>query len=452
MSEPASVEAERAVIGALMIQPEAYWRVADKLRPEDFYDPDMARVFAYVGQACRERRTIDIFLVAEGVGSTLAPTLIQCANATPGAANIAGYAEIVASKAELRRLRAAGRQIAAMESGGSAEASELVSRAARPAVHSIRSVKQVLREFHSGLANRSEKGDEITGVTWGVDQLDAITGGMQPGDLVLIAARPSMCKTAFALQVARAAAGSGAGVLVFTLEMSAEQLMGRLVSSVAHVSGDGLRRPADMDESSWARISAATARIVELPIRFDESPTLTLDSLLAKTRQAHAASPVRIVVIDYLQLVTPPNADRVDIGLGVITRSLKALAKDIGATVVLLSQLNRKCEERSDKRPILSDMRDSGAIEQDADIVAMLYRDEYYNPQSVDKGFMEVLLRKHRNGAVGMVPCHVNLRFGIFNGSDALPSQSMPQEEKRGWNGKSMDHKRNGASKGFAGA
>lgn len=313
-------------------------------------------------------------------------------------------------------------------------------------------MKEVLREFHAGLANRSEKGDEITGVTWGVDQLDTMTGGMQPGDLVLIAARPSMGKTAFALQLARAAAGSGSGVLVFTLEMSAEQLMGRLVSSVAHVSGDGLRRPADMDESAWGRISAATARIVELPLRFDESGTLTLDALLAKTRQAHATNPVRIVVIDYLQLIAPPNADRVDIGLGAITRSLKALAKDIGATVVLLSQLNRKCEERSDKRPILSDLRDSGAIEQDADIVAMLYRDEYYNPQSVDKGFVEVLLRKHRNGAVGMVPCHADLRFGLFNGSDALPSQSMPQEEKRGWNGKGMDHKRNGTSKGFAGA
>jgi replicative DNA helicase len=444
-TEPYSRDAEQYVLGAIMCKAEAFWLIADRVRAEDFFEPRHRELFEALAELCRDKKPCDAVTVYEQLLSAgndpgSASYVIEVANNTPGAGNIVAHAEIVSGKAELRRVRAAGREIAKLHGDGAAgEAADLITSAARPTIHGIQTVKDALRLWHAGLSARFESSAEMSGVTYGLENLDKLTGGMQPGDLVLVAARPSMGKTALALHFARHAAVAmkadqkANGVLVFTLEMSTEQLMGRLMSSVARVGSDALRNPSTIEQEAWPRISVATQDLVELPIRFDESGTLTLDGLIAKSKQANAKSPVRVIVIDYLQLITPPKAENQTIGLAVITRSLKALAKDLGATCILLSQLNRECEKRADKRPIMSDLRDSGAIEQDADIILMPYRDEYYNADSAHKGIVELLVRKHRNGATGTVPLRGDLRFGRFDSMDEMPQEASAEYAPRGF-------------------
>jgi len=437
MSAPHSRDAEQAVLGGLMLRPAAYWRIADRLAAEDFFIPQHAELFGAIAGMCRANKPCDAVTLGDSLESLGridavggVAYVLEIANATPGVANIVAYAEIVASHAEVRRVQAAGREIACIDGAEpSAQAAVLLTAAARPAQHSTQAVGDVLKEWYASLEARLAHTGELTGVPTGLSNLDVMTGGWQPGNLVLIAARPSMGKTAIALHTARAAAGNGHSVLIFTIEMTSAQLMARLVSSVSRISSDSLRTPANIEDEEWPQMTSAIAQIAELPIRFDESSTLTIDRLAAKAYQAHAKSPVRVIVVDYLQLMTPPRAERNDIAVGEITRGLKALAKALGATVVLLSQLNRKCEERADKRPLMSDLRDSGAIEQDADVIVMLYRDEQYNPQSADKGCVEIIIRKQRDGATGTVPARADLRIGQFRPIDRLPSADMPDPD-----------------------
>lgn len=429
IDEPHDHAAEQAVIGAMLIKPESYWRIADLLDAGDFYRQQHREVFAAMAQMIRDGKTPDVVTIGESVGDL--GYLIELGNNTPGSANIAAYAEIVADKAELRRVRAAGREIACLECDGIGGASKRLTDAMRRRGEAVRSVNAVAKEWYADLTSRLDRSGELTGITTGLSGLDEMTGGWQEEDLIIIAARPSMGKTASALHFATSAASAGAGGLIFSLEMGAKSLMNRMVGSIARVPSDFMRDPKKLENEHWARITVAMGDIAKMPLRFDDSAGITADSIIARTRQAHAVSPIRFVIIDYLQLISLPNAKNRSAALGDITRALKCMCKELKITCLLLSQLNRGLEQRADKRPIMSDLRESGAIEQDADLIAMLYRDEVYNENSRDKGFTEMVIRKHRNGPIGTIVAHSDLRFGLYSHADQLPSASYQDKPKK---------------------
>lgn len=429
IDEPHDHAAEQAVIGAMLIKPQSFWRIADTLDAADFYASQHREVFAAMAEMIRGGKTPDVVTVGELVGDL--GYLIELGNNTPGAGNIQAYAEIVAERAEIRRVRAAGREIASLTGEGIGQASKLLTGAMRARGEAVRSVNAVAKEWYADLTNRLDRSGELTGITTGLRGLDELTGGWQEEDLIIIAARPSMGKTASALHFATSAASAGAGGLIFSLEMGAKSLMNRMIGSLARVPSDFMRDPKKLENEHWARITVAMQDIAAMPLRFDDSAGITVDSIIARTRQAHAVSPIRFVIIDYLQLISLPSSENRSAALGDITRALKCMCKDLKITCLLLSQLNRGLEQRADKRPIMSDLRESGAIEQDADLIAMLYRDEVYNENSKDKGFTEMVIRKHRNGPIGTVVARSDLRFGLYAHADQLPSASYQDEPKK---------------------
>lgn len=436
--EPHSIDAEHAVIGALMLSGESFYKISDRLDSGDFYRQSHRIIFDAIKSLKRDRIDCDAVTLGEwleknGLDEAAGGFgyVIEIANNTPGAANIVAYAEIVANHAETRRVRAAGREIACLTGEGIGQASKLLTGAMRSRGESVRSVNAVAKDWYADLTSRLGRDGELTGITTGISGIDELTGGWQEEDLIIVAARPSMGKTASALHFATAAADAGHGGLIFSLEMGAKSLMNRIVGSRARVPSDYMRDPKKMENEHWARITAAIGDINKMPLRFDDSAGITADSIIARTRQAHAVKPIKFVVIDYLQLIALPNAENRSAALGDITRALKCMCKDLKITCLLLSQLNRGLEQRADKRPIMSDLRESGAIEQDADVIVMLYRDEVYNAKSRDAGFTEFIFRKHRNGATGTIAAHSDLRFGLYSHADELPSASCKDEPKR---------------------
>lgn len=437
MTDPWSLDAERAVLGALMISPAAYHRIADQLREADFYAADHRAIWrcidrlARAGEPC-DAVTVGEMLEKEGRGDLLA-LAVEAQMNTPGAGSVAAYARIVAQHAEHRRVRAAGREIAEIDADRVAEAPAILAAAQSPASGSLISMRDALKVWYEDLDRRYQRGAELSGVPTGLTELDAITHGLQPSDLIIVGARPSMGKTAFALHLVRACAATGKGALVFSIEMPVRDLANRIVSAIARVSSDALRSPADMDQDAWPRISAALSRMNGWPIWYDESGAITADAICARARQQHAKGALSLIVIDYLQLVQVAGDNRNE-ALGAVTRALKLLAKSLGVAVVLLSQLNRGLEARANKRPMMSDLRDSGAIEQDADLIAFLYRDEVYDANSRDKGHTEIIIAKHRNGRVGTVPVRSQMMFGTYHDApDGLPSASAQEDQRQGF-------------------
>ena len=419
---PHSIEAEQSVLGGLMLVGEAWDQVADRLVEEDFYRREHRLIFRAIGQLAGAGQPCDAVTLGEWFerhGETAniggVAYLAELANNTPSAANIAAYADIVRDKSVLRKLIEAGTQIAGdgfnPEGRGTPEILETAEqRVFRIAEAGARGRKQVVpvrqsvKEAVELLAQRYANRGQLNGLTTGFKDLDDLTSGMQRQDLVIVAGRPSMGKTAFALNIAEAVAmRAKQPVLVFSMEMSASQLAFRLISSMGRISQKDLRS-GELAEEEWPRVSQAASLLSESKIFIDDTPALSPGELRSRARRMMREHGLGLVVIDYLQLMqVPGNKENRATEISEISRNLKAMAKELDVPVIALSQLNRALEQRNDKRPVMSDLRESGAIEQDADLILFIYRDEVYNKESNHKGIAEIIIGKQRNGPIDTV-------------------------------------------------
>ena len=426
---PHSVEAEQSVLGGLMLENTAWERVADLVNEQDFYRADHRAIWKQIVRLIDENKPADVVTVAEALESLeqldqaggLA-YLAALAQNTPSAANIRRYAEIVRERSVLRKLVEVGAQISdsALSPAGRTAAQILdeaeakvfeIKEAGAKTTQGFQAVQPLLMEVVTRideLYNRDNP-SEVTGVPTGFVDLDTKTSGLQPGDLIIVAGRPSMGKTAFSLNIAEnVALDANLTVAVFSMEMGAQQLVMRMLGSVGRLDQHKLRT-GRIGEDDWPRLTHALGRLNETPFFIDESPGLTAMEVRARARrlarQCQGDRPLGLIVIDYLQLMSGAagQSENRATEISEISRAIKALAKELQVPVIALSQLSRKVEERNDKRPLMSDLRESGAIEQDADIILMMYREDYYKPDTQEKGIAEVIVGKHRNGPTGTV-------------------------------------------------
>jgi len=420
---PHSIEAEQAVLGGLLIDSQAWDQVADLVREEDFYRPDHALIFATLAQLAESSKPLDMVTVAEhlernarlgdagGLGY-----LGTLARDTPTAANVRAYAQIVRERSLLRKLVSAGREIAgSVYAGDGASARDLVENAEQMVFRiaeqgagqreGAQRIGAVLPALIDKIDDWHANPSKLRGLPTGFTDFDRKTGGLRGGDLVIIAGRPSMGKTTLAINIAENAAlsqDSKAAVAIFSMEMPTEQLMTRMLSSIGHVPLSGIRS-GNISEEEWVRITAATSMLKDARIFIDESPGLTPTEIRARSRRIKREHGLDLVVVDYLQLMqVPGTAENRATEIAEISRGLKALAKELNIPVIALSQLNRGVEQRTEKKPVMSDLRESGAIEQDADMILLIYREEVYNKDTPNKGVAEIDLAKHRNGEIGV--------------------------------------------------
>ena len=418
---PQSLEAEQAVLGGLMLDPNAFDRVADQLVEDDFYRRDHQLIYRAIRELVEKNQPCDAVTVgdwfdSQGKAEQVAggAYLVELAASTPSAANIKAYADIVRDKAIQRKLIDVGTGI--VNDGFQPEgrdSAELLAKAEQEVFaiaeghgrgrQDFTPVRSALIEAFDVLQKRAENGSGVTGLPTGYTEFDEMTAGLQPTDLLILAARPAMGKTTFALNIAEyGALKSKKAVAVFSMEMSASQLALRLISSLGRVNATRLRT-GQLEDEDWSRVTGAIAQMNGVKIFIDDTPALSPDVLRAKSRRLKREHDLGLIVIDYLQLMAVPgNSENRATEISEISRSLKALAKELNVPVIALSQLNRSLETRTDKRPVMADLRESGAIEQDADVIVFIYRDEYYNKEnSPDKGLAEIIIGKQRNGPTG---------------------------------------------------
>lgn len=416
---PQNIEAEQAVLGCMMIETEAISQVGGVLREEDFYREAHRKIFTAIIKLSEKGEPIDLISVTEELRSKNQLEEIggsvyvsELANCVPTAANAQYYAKIVRSKGVLRSLISTASNIAALGYQGDEEVEILLDKAEQmifnisqgSSSQGIHQIKDVLVDAFERLERVYETAGGITGVPSGFLELDYMTSGFQPSDLIIIAARPSMGKTALALNMAQnIAVKNKIPVALYSLEMSKEQLAQRLLCAEARINGQHLRS-GQLQDKDWMVLSHALGRLSEAPIFIDDTPGITLMELRAKARRLKAEHGLGMLVIDYLQLMQGNGKiENRQQEISEISRSLKSLARELEVPVIALSQLSRAVESRINKRPQLSDLRESGSIEQDADLVLFIYRDEYYNPESEKKGIAELIIAKQRNGPVGNV-------------------------------------------------
>lgn len=419
---PQSIEAEQAVLGGLLINEYAWEAIGDQIVEKDFYRHDHGQIFAAIKSLAEKNSPFDLVTVSEwleiqgcleDIGGMA--YLASLAKETPSAFNIKAYAGIVRERSVMRQLINIATHIAnSCYQPEGREAKEILEEAERLiftiAEQGARSQQGF--EFLKDLVIKAgERIDElyrskgaITGLSTGFKDLDEITSGLQPADLIIVAARPSMGKTAFAMNIAENVALSGdKTVAIFSMEMPGEALALRMLSSLGRIDQKKVRS-GQLEDEDWPRLTSSMAMLSNANIYIDDSPGLSPSDLRARCRRLARNNEIGLVVIDYLQLMqVPGKSDNRTAEISEISRSLKMLAKELKAPVIALSQLNRSVEQRPNKRPIMSDLRDSGAIEQDADVIAFIYRDEYYNDDSPDKGIGEVIIGKQRNGPIDTV-------------------------------------------------
>jgi replicative DNA helicase len=419
---PHSVEAEQSVLGGLMLDSSAWDNVADVVKSGDFYRPDHRLIFEAIGALASEAKPVDVVTVSEQLerrgqltdagGLAYVSTL---ARDTPTAANIRSYADIVRERALLRALIQAGSDIvtSAFQNDGET-ARDLVDRAEQKvfeiAERGARNrdgaipARALLPDLIDKIDDWYTNPNKLRGLPSGFTDLDRKTGGFRPGDLIIVAGRPSMGKTTLAVNMAEFAAldsETRAAVAIFSMEMPSEQLLLRMMSSVGHVPLVKVRS-GKMDAADWDRITGASQQLGDARIYIDETPALTPTELRARARRVKREHGLSLVVIDYLQLMqVPGNKENRATEIAEISRGLKALAKELEVPVVALSQLNRGVEQRENKKPVMSDLRESGAIEQDADMILLIYREEVYDKNTTKRGMAEINLVKHRNGEIG---------------------------------------------------
>jgi replicative DNA helicase len=441
---PANPEAEQSVLGAILVRPEVMDRIADLIGPEDFYREAHGRIYKAILDLYGRGEPVDLVTVTallkerghlEGVGG---PVFLAGLSEQVGfATNAEYYASLVHDKAVLRRLLDCTQEIASACLAPVEDVEEFLDEAehkifqvaeakVRPGFSALSAL--VDHEIATLEAIWARKDGSLTGVTSGFTDLDNYTAGFQASDLIILAARPSMGKTALALNIAFNAAYKSrppVPVAFFSLEMSKQQLVRRLLSSVGEVDASRIRRAAFLTGPEWTKLQEAAGVLLDCPIYIDDTPAATVLDIRAKSRRLKADGKLGLVIVDYLQLMQGrAEAHSREQQISEISRSLKGLAKELAVPVIALSQLSREPEKRERKRPQLSDLRESGAIEQDADVVMFIYRDEVYRKDSPDKGTAEVIIGKQRNGPIGMIKLSFRDKFTRF---DDLEREEAPE-------------------------
>ncbi len=421
---PNSVEAESSVLGGLLLDNGAWDRVGDLLVETDFYRYEHRLVFGAVSALINANRPADVITVNEhlqnqGKSDEVGGLayLHSLAQYVPSASNIRRYAEIVRERSILRKLVSASDEIATNAFNTKGKPVDKILDEAEQKIFNIGEEGSRMKQGFQGMdtlvvelldrvQEMADNPNDITGVPTGFYDLDRMTSGFQAGDMIVLAARPSMGKTAFAINIAEhVALNEGLPVAVFSMEMGASQLAVRIVGSIGRID-QGHLRTGKLTDDEWPRLTEAIEKLRNVSLHIDETPGLTPSELRANARRlARQCGKLGLIVVDYLQLMSGSNSDGDNRAteLGEISRGLKMLAKELQCPVIALSQLNRSVETRTDKRPMMSDLRESGAIEQDADIIMFIYRDDYYNKDSKDQGLAEIIIGKQRNGPTGTV-------------------------------------------------
>jgi replicative DNA helicase len=444
---PNSIEAEQSLIGGLMLDATAWDKVADVIISSDFYRKDHRLIFEAIANLIETGSPCDVVTVSEYLDNRNEldhagglEYLATLANETAGAANARAYAKILREKSTLRALINAGNEIsgsAFTTEGRNAsqildDAERLVFQIAEKGARGkagFKSLKQILPQAVDRIDLLHQSEGDITGISTGYIEFDKMTAGLQKGDLIIIAGRPSMGKTTLAVNIAEnAAIGAKIPTAIFSMEMPSQQLAFRMISSLGRVDQTHLRTGNFPDED-WSRINTAVQLMSEAPIFIDDSASLSPTEIRARARRLHREHNLGLIVIDYLQLMQVEGSkENRATELSEISRSLKALAKELEVPVVALSQLNRSVEQRTDKRPVMSDLRESGAIEQDADLIVFIYREEVYNPDTPRKGLADIVIAKQRNGPIGDFPLTFVGRYTKFENwvADHYPEEGYP--------------------------
>jgi replicative DNA helicase len=416
---PYSLEAEQAVIGGLILDNATWDQVADRINELDFHLFDHRLIFRSISELVEKHQPFDVLTLSDLLRqrSEIADTNILAylgtlANDTPSAANIRAYADIVREKSILRKLVTAGNEIASSGlSPDGRDVNELLDQAeqkvfqiADDSTHSgegFQNIKSLLKTTVEQIDELFERGDHITGLATGYDEFDEKTAGLQSGELIIVAGRPSMGKTSFAMNMVEyAALRSNASVAIFSMEMPGRSLTMRMLSSMGRIDAQRIRT-GKLTDDDWPRLTSAVSMLSESNLFIDDSAGLTPTELRARARRLKREHGLSLIVVDYLQLMTVSGSSENRTNeISEISRSLKALAKELDVPVIALSQLNRSLEQRQDKRPVMSDLRESGAIEQDADLIVFIYRDEVYNEDSPEQGTAEIIIAKQRNGPI----------------------------------------------------
>ncbi|HAU1903121.1 TPA: replicative DNA helicase [Legionella pneumophila] len=420
---PHSVEAEQSIIGGLMLDNQVWDKVSNKLCETDFYRTEHRILFRAISALAKKDQPFDVVTLLDALKTRNElddaggeAYLFELANNTPSVANVTAYADIVREKSVQRQLIAVATEIAdSAYNPAGREVPELLDMA-ETKVFAIgeqtasdggpENIKSILVRAVEKIDALYHNGDAITGLATGLSDLDEMTSGLQPSDLIIVAGRPSMGKTTLVMNMAEhAAIKADRPVLVFSMEMPADSLAMRMMSSLGRIDQHRIRT-GKLDDNDWPRVTSAVHMLSEAPLFIDDTPALSPGEMRARARRlAKEHGSLGLIVVDYLQLMKVPgfNADNRTAEISEISRSLKSLAKELQVPVIALSQLNRSLEQRADKRPVMSDLRESGAIEQDADLICFIYRDEVYNEDSPDKGTAEIIVAKQRNGPIGKV-------------------------------------------------
>ena len=444
---PNSIEAEQSLLGGLMLDNAAWDKVADLIVASDFYRKDHRLIFAGIAELAETSNPCDVVTLSEFLdnrdeldASGGLEYLAMLSNETPGAANVRAYARILRERSTLRSLISAGNQISgsAFATDGRS-ASDLVDQAERLVFEiaekgsrgqvGFRHLKSILPDAVDRIDLLHQSGGDITGIPTGFTEFDKLTAGLQAGELIVIAGRPSMGKSTLAVNIAESAAiGAKVPTAIFSMEMPAQQLAFRMISSLGRVDQTHLRTGKFPDEA-WSRINTAVQLMSDAPIFIDDSASLSPTEIRARARRLKREHGLGLIVVDYLQLMqVHGSTENRATEISEISRSLKALAKELELPIIALSQLNRSVEQRTDKRPVMSDLRESGAIEQDADLIVFIYREEVYNPETPRKGVADINIAKQRNGPIGDFPLTFVGRFTKFENwvPDAYADEAYP--------------------------
>ena len=427
---PQNVEAEQAVLGAMLLSHDAVIVAMEKLQSQDFYRDVHRIIFEAMEHLHRENKEIDVITLPDelkrmkkldDVGGL--EYVLNLPNLVGSAANIEYYANIVAEKALARNLISTCTELTTEAYDGQKETEALLDDAERRILQlsdtknrgDFASVGAVVEVTLDKITKLYENKAGLTGLPTGFRDLDRMTSGLQPSDLILVAARPSMGKTAFTLNIAQnVGVRQHKTVAFFSLEMSQEQLVQRLLCQIAHIDSQKLRTGQLNSDEEWTRLTDACDKLYESPIYIDDTPGISVAEMRSKARRLKSEHGPDLIIVDYLQLMQGRNAESRQQEISEISRSLKALARELKVPLIALSQLSRSVESRQDKRPMLSDLRESGALEQDADIVSFLYREDYYDKETENQHITEVILAKHRNGPVGSVKLYFKNEFTLF--------------------------------------
>ncbi len=446
VTAPQNLDAEASLLGSLLIDNDAYLKIGDQIKAEDFYEPRNRLIFEAIEALHDKHKSIDILTLSEQLkgGGKLesvggASYLTELTNFVPTAAHVENYAEIIAEKSIRRRLINASQDIAKIGFDEGKSIQELIEETEsrlfevnqRHVRQNVTSLEAVLEDSFERLNELQKNKGQLRGVSTGMHDLDQKIAGLHPSDLVIVAARPSMGKTALmlnmALNIATHQKDKGA-VLIFSLEMGKEQLADRLLAAEAGVDAWKLRTGEGLNDDDYERLSSATGPLSEAKIFIDDTSGMTISDLRTRARRVHHEHPLAVIIVDYLQLMSggsrfATSANRVQ-EISEISRNLKILARELNVPVLAASQLSRSVESRTPQIPQLSDLRESGAIEQDADIVMFIYREDFYNPDTDRQNITDLLIKKHRNGPTGKVELYFDMQHQRYRDLDTKHEQT----------------------------